>query len=403
MAKWNDSVAALVGKTTGISDASQPASLQVNNISSLDPLDVSAIETALQTELAKHLRLVPAAEAKVQIIVTLSEGADGYVWVVQVRGRTSEHVAMISIPKEAAGATQRERPALTLQHKLIWSQSQLFLDFALPDGAPADGPELVVLEPSRVSFYASIDGHWVAGKSVALNPDAPLPRDTRGMIWQSGDEIDAFIPGESCSGAVTTLPNFLCVPYASTNTIMEWPLATGGTQREDARFDSNRNFFDGVVSTDGTSQSTLAPFYAATPRNTAAGSAWLLAGLNGKADLYDGAQKLVASFSGWGDQAATIETACDDSWQVLTTGTGDLTQPDHIQIYDIRNYPQAPASAASEGPAAPEAVAVGQPLDFSGPILALWSSADLKSARVVSLNLQTGMYEGSIISVSCGD
>jgi hypothetical protein len=399
-------VSSLVGKIVGIADASQPASLQVNNISSLGPLDVSAIESAFQTQLGQHIHLVTAAEAKTQIVVTLSESAAGYVWVAQVRSGSSEQVAMIAIPKEAPGAAQRERPAMSLQRKLIWSQSEPFLDFALPDGAPANGPGLVVLEPLRVAFYSSVDGHWVAGKSVALNPTGPLPRDPRGMIWQSGDEIDAFIPGESCSGTVTTLPDFLCVPYASTNTTMTWPLVTGGTQREDAHFDSNRNFFDGTLSIDGTSQSTFAPFYTAATRNPGTDSDWLLAGLDGKADLYDDSQKLVASFSGWGDQVATIDTGCSDLWQVLTTGTGDSMQPDHIQTYDIANYPQsqAPAeSATATAQAAPAASAVGQPLDFSGPILALWSSADLKSARVVSLNLQTGMYEGSIISVSCGD
>jgi hypothetical protein len=398
-------VAGLVGKITGIADASQPASLQVDNISSLGALDVSAIESAFQAQLGQRLHLVPGPAAKTQITVTLSEGVGGYVWVAQVRSGASEQVAMISIPKEAASAAQRERPALSLQRKLIWSQSQPFLDFALPDGAPANSPGLVVLEPSRVAFYSSVDGHWVAGKSVALNP-AALPRDTRGMIWQSGDEIDAFIPGESCSGTVTTLPDLLCVPYASTNTTMTWPLATDGTQPEDAHFEANRNVFDGAVSIDGTSQSTLAPFYTAAIRDTGAGADWLLAGLDGKADLYDGSQKLVASFSGWGDEVATIDTGCDDSWQVLTTGTGDSMQPDHIQIYDIRNYPQSQVStqsAASTAQAPPEATVVGQPLDLSGPILALWSSADLKSARVVSLNLETGMYEGSIISVSCGD
>lgn len=405
--KWNDAVATLAGKLAAIADASQAASFDVNNISSLDSLDVSAIESALQTELAKRLHLVPAAEAKTQIIVTLSEGATGYVWVAQVRSGNSEQTAMISIPKEAPGAASRERPAISLQRKLIWSQPQAFLDFALPDGAPTNGPGMVVLEPSSVMFYSSANGHWTAEKSVALNPNGTRTRDPRGMIWQAGDEIDLFVPGESCSGVVATLPNLLCVPYASTNSRMAWPLPSGEAQREDGHFESNRNFFDGTVSVDsmGTPQTILPPFYTAAAKSTSDGVDWFVAGVDGKAHLYDKG-KLVATFSGWGDQVATIDTGCNDSWQVLTTGAGDSSQPDHIQIYDIRNYPQAQASAqpaASAAQTTPEATAAGQPLDFSGPILALWSSGDLKSARVVSLNLQTGMYEGSIVSVTCGE
>lgn len=405
--KWNDAVATLAGKIAASADASEPASLDVNNISSLDSLDVSAIESALQTELGQRLHLVPAAEAKTQIIVTLSEGATGYVWVAQVRSGNSEQTAMISIPKEVSGAASRERPAISLERKLIWSQPEPFLDFALPDGVPTNGPGMVVLEASRVAFYSSVDGHWAAAKSVGLNPNGTRTRDARGMIWQAGDEIDMFVPGESCSGVVAALPNLLCVPYPSTNSTMTWPVVTGEPERENAHFESNRNFFDGTVSVDsmGASQTILPPFYTAAAKSTSDGVDWLIAGMDGKAHLY-GAGKPIATFSGWGDQMATIDSGCNDSWQVLTTGAGDSSQHDHIQIYDIRNYPQAQASAqpaASAAQTAPEATAAGQPLDFSGPILGLWPSADLKSARVVSLNLQTGMYEGSIISVTCGE
>ena len=119
--KWNDAVATLGGKIAAIADASQPASLDVSNISSLDSLDVSTIESGLQAELGQHLHLMPAAEAKTQILVTLSEGSTGYVWVAQVRSGNSEQTAMISIPKEASAAASRERPAISLERKLIWS------------------------------------------------------------------------------------------------------------------------------------------------------------------------------------------------------------------------------------------------------------------------------------------
>jgi hypothetical protein len=73
---------------------------------------------------------------------------------------------------------------------------------------------------------------------------------------------------------------------------------------------------------------------------------------------------------------------------VLVTGIGDWTVRDTLRIYRVADH---------------QAVTVGQPLEFSGPILALWPTQDDKSARVVSRNLQTGMYEASIVSVSCGN
>lgn len=405
--KWNDAVATLGGKIAAIADASQPASLDVSNISSLDSLDVSTIESGLQAELGQHLHLMPAAEAKTQILVTLSEGSTGYVWVAQVRSGNSEQTAMISIPKEASAAASRERPAISLERKLIWSQPQPFLDFALPDGVPTNGPGMVVLEPSRVVFYSSVDSHWVAEKSVALSPNAKRTRDPRGMIWQAGDEIDMFVPGESCSGVITALPNLLCVPYPSTNSTMTWPVVTGAPGHDETYFRADRNFFDGTLApAGGDVVSSGPPFFNIAFSNVPNLLGVLLTELDGKTRLYENGTRAIATFSGWGDQVATIDAGCNDSWQVLTTGAGDSSQSDHIQIYDLRNYPQAQASAqsaASTPQTAPEATAAGQPLDFSGPILALWSSTDLKSARVVSLNLQTGMYEGSIISVSCGE
>jgi hypothetical protein len=94
------------------------------------------------------------------------------------------------------------------------------------------------------------------------------------------------------------------------------------------------------------------------------------------------------TFLGWGDDAVSISAGCGRSEQALVTGTGDWSRPDHIQFYEVTN-----------GQASP----MGQPMEFPGPILALWPGGDGKSARAVSRNLQTGMYEASIVSVACGN
>jgi hypothetical protein len=71
---------------------------------------------------------------------------------------------------------------------------------------------------------------------------------------------------------------------------------------------------------------------------------------------------------------------------LLGAGTGDWTQADDLRAYEQNSQVHA----------------IGQ-LDFTGPILVLRATADGKSARVVSRNLQTGMYEASIVSISCGN
>jgi hypothetical protein len=67
---------------------------------------------------------------------------------------------------------------------------------------------------------------------------------------------------------------------------------------------------------------------------------------------------------------------------------GDWSQKDQIQLYEIRDR---------------AAAAIGQPMELPGPILAFWAAGDGNSARVVSRNLESGMYEASIVSVSCGN
>ncbi|MGA8221144.1 MAG: hypothetical protein WB780_05765, partial [Candidatus Acidiferrales bacterium] len=118
------------------------------------------------------------------------------------------------------------------------------------------------------------------------------------------------------------------------------------------------------------------------------GSDWIQTELDGKARLYKSWGKVVASFSTWGDDIASVKPGCGGTWHALVTGTGDWTQADYVQLYEIQDDQPIP---------------IGQRLEFSGPILAMWSADDKKSARVVSKNLQTGMYEASIISVSCSD
>jgi hypothetical protein len=84
----------------------------------------------------------------------------------------------------------------------------------------------------------------------------------------------------------------------------------------------------------------------------------------------------------------SIAGACGAGWEVLATGAGDWMQKDQIQLYEIRDR---------------KAVALGQPLELPGPTLAAWPSDDGKSARLISRNLETGLYEASIVSVGCGN
>ncbi len=83
-------------------------------------------------------------------------------------------------------------------------------------------------------------------------------------------------------------------------------------------------------------------------------------------------------------EAASLTAACRQLF--LVSGGGDWTEPDTIRAYTETDHQLAP---------------LGNILEFPGPVLAMWPADDGRSARVVSRNLQTGVYEASIVSVAC--
>jgi hypothetical protein len=85
-------------------------------------------------------------------------------------------------------------------------------------------------------------------------------------------------------------------------------------------------------------------------------------------------------------EAAKLGNACGSEPLVLASGTGDWTTQDNIRAYALAENQPSP---------------VGSVVHFTGPVLAIWPSDDGKSARVISRNLETGMYEASIVSVTC--
>jgi len=85
-------------------------------------------------------------------------------------------------------------------------------------------------------------------------------------------------------------------------------------------------------------------------------------------------------------EAAKLGNSCGSELLVLASGTGDWTVADSVRAYALADNQLSP---------------VGSAVHFAGPVLAIWPSDDGKSARVISRNLETGMYEASIVSVTC--
>jgi len=381
-ANWNDAVQALAEKIAGLAGKTRLVSLDLKNNSSLSAEDVAAIRAAIEAELTRRrFHLVTDSSAETHVVVTLSEGVAGYVWVAEVRSGDEEHVAMVTMAKPGNTGSG---PLPVIVRNIVWEQPAPFVDFYQHNSGAGSPVTTVVLQRDGVATNVEL-GHRSVGEtgtqsfsnfSNSTTIFSPT-RDLRGeFLDQSGQTNRAMLGGKLCVGD----GGWFCGQPPDGL----WPFANG----LGAHYEASRNYFTGLSLGAGMPETEQAPFYAIAFRQLDHGEWWITTELDGKARLYETPGTAAATFSGWGDDIATIETGCDNEWQVLATGTGDWTQPDQIQIYEIRDR---------------AAVKIGQPLDFPGPILALWSSADLKSARVVSRNLQTGLYEASTVSVSCSE
>ena len=370
---WNDAVARLASRIASLAGSQKTISITVKNISSLTEAETAGIRQAIEAELTRRrFHLKPASSVEMQVEVTLSEGVSGYVWVAQVRGSDTEQLAIVTLTGTREGTSG---PLPVIARNIVGQQRRPFLDFFWKQ----------FLAGRIVRFWA-LDANGIADQSAegadAIRDPAKVEkrfasRDPRGQILDATyGQTRAMISGALCVGDSSS--GWFCGdPQGGL-----WPFANG----IGSHYVFARNYFTGLSFGPETPELKQPAFYSIAFRQLDHGEWWITTELDGKARLYQDDPPTV--FSGWGDEIATIETGCDREWQVLVTGAGDWTRPDHIQIYEIRER---------------QAVAVGQPLEFPGPILALWPSTDMRSARVVSRNLQTGMYEASIVSVTCSE
>jgi len=113
---------------------------------------------------------------------------------------------------------------------------------------------------------------------------------------------------------------------------------------------------------------------------------WIVAFADGAARLVNAQGQAVSTFNGWGSEVAAIASDCGSGWQVLATRADEML-PDSLTAYEIVNR---------------DAIEAASPMEFPGPITALWSASDARSATLLTHNLRTGDYEAFSVSAVCG-
>ena len=372
--EWDAPARELAEKIIAHAQSRSSLSISVKNISSLPPAQVAEVQRAVESELRRRgVNLVEPDRAIDQARVTLSENTSGYLWVAEIGHDDSWDVVMVRVPMLAP--SERTPAALTLRRTLLWSQPEPMLDVV----ATADG-SLLVLGRDAVWLYRLQDRKWRLEGSATLTHSRPWPRDLRGrLVIEADGSFRAYLPGVQCAGTIQPQINLTCQPSDD-----PWPLSP----EVNAFFSSRRNFLTGAVRlAHGSEAGDLGPFYAAAMFPQGERGFWIVAFNDGSAKLINAQGQIVSTFDGWGSDLAGIASDCGSGWQVLATRATDRTLPDALTAYEITGRDAVEAAAA---------------LEFSGPITALWSTADGRSATAIAHNLRTGDYEAFSVSAVCG-
>jgi hypothetical protein len=343
-----DSVRELVRKIAAELSPREAVALSVRNASSLAPAEVAAVRREIENQLrASNFPL--AADAPVTVAVTLSENWQGGVWIAEIRHGDKRDVVMVARVRapERAAATP-----MAIGKQLILEQPDPMLDVVALENL------LIVLEPAEVVFYERKDAGWERRQAIAL-PQRVWPRDLRGRLAVEGDALTAFLPGLKCDGKVRPEPSLACAESDAA-----WPSG--------APLKKGRNYFE---------TEKLPAFYT----SARVGDSSVVTGVDGRVHLFDAAGAAAGSFGGWGSDVAAMETGCGAGRQVLATRPGDAGDADAVQAFEI---------------AGRQPVAVSAPLEFTGPVTAIWPAGPA-SALAISKDLKTGQYAAFRISLTC--
>jgi hypothetical protein len=368
-----------------------PAMLTIRNRSAIGADELPAIRMLLERDLRGYGITVSGADSATAIRVTLSENAAGGLWVAEVHEGPAVRVVMVPVDLETATATP-PGVGLSLRRELIWRQREPVLDLLMLQGATTR--RMVVLEPERITSYGMTAGAWTKDQEFAITHTTPFPRDMRGrLVVGHGHLFDAYLPGVLC----TATDSEGKITAACADSDDPWPLPVDAVQNGStdsgqdevkAFYNSTRNYFTGAVAQAG---KDLQPFYSAAVMGRANGAGMLLNGLDGRAVMLEnGVLKPIAGARDWGSDLVAIRSTCGLGFQVLVSASG-AAPVDSVRAYQIPGR---------------EAEAVSQPIEFEGPVMAMWPSADGASATVVVRKAAAGrdqpeLYEVYGVSALC--
>ncbi|MBN1570322.1 MAG: hypothetical protein JXA73_20945 [Acidobacteria bacterium] len=334
-----------------------------HSLASIGAADVDVARRALEKELhTQGIGFVPDSQAAAVLNVTLSENFRQYLWIAEIKRSTNTDFVMTAQERLQDSLLKDIAPYMTVQTRILFEHADPVLDLKVRN----DG--LMVLHPDRVALYRRSRDQWELERSTPLKSLKPRPRDLRGRFSDDGDAVQIHLPGLFCRGAADSGFAFECMQEEK-----PWPFPSG-----DIRLAAAGNSFF---------RENLPPFFSIAGVAEDEAELWIIAGVDGRAYLYDSTNAQIdAMDDGWGSEIAAIESECGTKRQILVSLRTDPLARGAIQAFEIVNR---------------SVVVKSSPVEFPGPITALWPVAEQDAAIAISRDLKTGHYAAFYLSISC--
>jgi hypothetical protein len=328
-------------------------------VSSLGPKEVVIARQAIENELsARGLKLIKDSQSPGKLGITLSETFYQYIWIAEIQHNPGYQVVMST---QARMSEPSEAARMTIQSKLIYEQNDPILDIKL------FGDDLLLLDSKQFALFKRQNDRWVAVNSAPLKSSYSFPRDVRGRLGNSGNAIQAHLPGLSCKGTVKPAFEFSCSQDET-----PWPLGLGSITPT-----FSKNYFI---------QENMPAFFSAASIEDGGTELLVLAGTDGRTYLYDKTAGQVGTFDGWGSEIASVSSECGARRQIFASLSTDSLENGAIQAFEIVYR---------------KAVATSSAVEFPGPITALWPISNQNAAIAVSHDIKTGRYAAFYLSIAC--
>jgi hypothetical protein len=363
----------LARKAVSFAGRGESLSATWRNFSSLPGGELNQARIVFENAVRDSGARVVEAGGTVELRITVSENQTQYLLAGEAHKGDERQTLISAWKRPAPNATATG--GIALERRLLWEQADPILDVAL---TPAG---MLVLSPGHLKLYERRDAAFEERASVPLTPARPWPRDPRARLSVNGTAVRAFLPGTQCSGTIEPALTLDC--RASDE---PWTLDAGGRFVLLAVFSSGRNYFDGRIVTQGGTRKTIAPFYSAGAVEDQGRTYWVMSLVDGRTQILDANFEAAGAVAGWGSDLAATSARCGGGSQILATKAGDAREPDSIRAYAVVNRAAAPVTA---------------PMEFGGPVTAMWSAGGA-SAIVVVRDPDTGRYAASLLTVVCG-